>query len=337
MAGPDQPVSRATYIVRRHRQWLLLPLLAVALFTVSGRVVAQGEMPSIFVDPANQTVYLSDEPVEVRLMVDDVKDPDGLGGYTLVMTYDPAVLHAMEATDTGYAESTGNDVICLSGTVDNIMGRLGLWCFVFGFLPPVLGPQPNAPVAIAVVTFEPVGEGSTELGISGTSITNALGTTLAVSTTNGKVIVQNPPDPTPTATAADIPTATATDTPTATTAPPNTPPPTFTPLATWTPASTWTPQPTWTPDASPTATATPANATGDVNCDRTVNAVDATLILQFGAGLLAVLPCPDLADTNADGIVNPLDAALILQLSAGLLDSLPPVGVAGTVRRESGG
>jgi len=316
-----------------------------------GSVVAQEEMPSLLVEPANQTVYVGNEPVEVRLMVDDVKDPDGLGGYTLVMTYDPAVLNAIEATDSAYAESTGNDVICLSGTVDNIAGRLGLWCFIFAFLPPVPGPQTNVPETIAVVTFEPVGEGSTVLDISGTLITNALGTTLAASTTNGKMIVQNPPEPTPTATATDTPAATATDTPTATTTPPNTPPPTFTPPPTWTPASTWTPQPTWTPDASltatptpspaptdtPTALPTPANATGDVNCDRAINAVDATLILQSIAGLLAVLPCPDSADTNGDGFVNPLDAALVLQLSAGLLNGLPPAGSAGTAHRVSSG
>ncbi|MCI0778164.1 MAG: dockerin type I repeat-containing protein, partial [Chloroflexi bacterium] len=63
---------------------------------------------------------------------------------------------------------------------------------------------------------------------------------------------------------------------------------------------------------------------GDANCDGTVNALDAALILQFSAGLLNSLPCPMGADANADGTVNALDAALVLQFSAGLLRSLPP-------------
>ncbi len=63
-------------------------------------------------------------------------------------------------------------------------------------------------------------------------------------------------------------------------------------------------------------------ASGDVNCDGLVSSIDAALILQFTAGLLGSLPCPDGGDVNDDGSTNSLDAALILQFSAGLLNSL---------------
>lgn len=63
---------------------------------------------------------------------------------------------------------------------------------------------------------------------------------------------------------------------------------------------------------------------GDANCDETVNALDAALILQLSAGLISELPCPAGGDTNVDGVMNPLDAVLVLQFSAGLLDHLPP-------------
>ncbi len=62
---------------------------------------------------------------------------------------------------------------------------------------------------------------------------------------------------------------------------------------------------------------------GDTNCDGVANALDATLILQLSAGLIATLPCPGGGDTNGDGITNPLDATLVLQLSAGLIGALP--------------
>ena len=68
----------------------------------------------------------------------------------------------------------------------------------------------------------------------------------------------------------------------------------------------------------------PATIVGDASCDGLVNPLDAALILQLTAGMIAALPCPGGGDTNGDGTTNPLDAALVLQFSAGLLDSLPP-------------
>ena len=63
---------------------------------------------------------------------------------------------------------------------------------------------------------------------------------------------------------------------------------------------------------------------GDVNCDGAINAIDAALVLQYGAGLLEDLPCFAAADVNGDGSVNAIDSALILQYVAGLLGQFPP-------------
>jgi hypothetical protein len=59
---------------------------------------------------------------------------------------------------------------------------------------------------------------------------------------------------------------------------------------------------------------------GDAACDGDVDVIDAALILQFDAGLIDSLPCPENADVNGDGVINVIDAALILQLVAGLID-----------------
>ena len=93
-----------------------------------------------------------------------------------------------------------------------------------------------------------------------------------------------------------------------------------------TPAPTSTPRPTATstPTFTPSPTPTPLPQIGDANCNMTTDSIDATLILQFGAGLTASLPCQATADANQDGSVNAIDAMLILQFSAGLLPSLPP-------------
>jgi hypothetical protein len=62
---------------------------------------------------------------------------------------------------------------------------------------------------------------------------------------------------------------------------------------------------------------------GDANCDGSVDAVDAALILQYAAGLIGSEPCLAAAGVNSDGSLNAVDAALILQHVAGLIPGLP--------------
>lgn len=59
-------------------------------------------------------------------------------------------------------------------------------------------------------------------------------------------------------------------------------------------------------------------APGDADCTGAVTSIDAALVLQFDAGMLASLGCPDNADASQDGRTNSADAALILQHVAGL-------------------
>ncbi len=61
---------------------------------------------------------------------------------------------------------------------------------------------------------------------------------------------------------------------------------------------------------------------GDVDCDGDVDSIDAVLILQHSAGLLASLPCGDRSDINGDDAKTSIDAALILQFTARLIYSL---------------
>ncbi len=114
-------------------------------------------------------------------------------------------------------------------------------------------------------------------------------------------------------------TLTATDTPTAT----DTATPSSTPTASPTgtakdaPTATDTARPSSTP--TPTPTVTPQRRKGDANGNGVVNAVDATLILQFAAELVPAINAS--ADVNHDGRVDSLDAALVLQSDAGLNES----------------
>lgn len=69
--------------------------------------------------------------------------------------------------------------------------------------------------------------------------------------------------------------------------------------------------------------AEPNFSVGDVDCDGVVTSIDALLILQFHAGLMLSLPCPENADVNEDSRVDSIDAALILQHESCLICPLP--------------
>jgi hypothetical protein len=69
-----------------------------------------------------------------------------------------------------------------------------------------------------------------------------------------------------------------------------------------------------------TCTEEPAKLLGDADCNGELSAIDATLILQYGAKLIDSVPCPDSADVNGDGAINAIDAAIVLQIVAGLLE-----------------
>ncbi len=70
---------------------------------------------------------------------------------------------------------------------------------------------------------------------------------------------------------------------------------------------------------TPTPTPTPVRLSGDANCNGSTDSIDAALVLQSTAGLIAGVGCPALADVNDDNEINAVDAALILQIDAGLL------------------
>lgn len=61
----------------------------------------------------------------------------------------------------------------------------------------------------------------------------------------------------------------------------------------------------------------------DVNCDGRPDSIDAALVLQQDAGLLATLPCGISGDASMDGLTNSIDASIILQISAGLVQLAP--------------
>jgi serine protease len=177
-----------------------------------------------------------------------------------------------------------------------------------------------------------LGDTATDLGAAGYDLEYGWGLINASAAVNA---AQDTPLETPTPTSTPSPTATNTPTPTSTPpvvptdTPTSTPTPTDTPTSTPTATATDTrsPTPTSTPTATSTPTVThtptPACAVGDVDRSGSTNSIDAALVLQLSANLIAAVACPPGADVNEDGVANALDSALILQFGAGLITSLP--------------
>jgi hypothetical protein len=94
------------------------------------------------------------------------------------------------------------------------------------------------------------------------------------------------------------------------------------PEDTATPTNASTPAPSSTPTPPAGMTPTPGGMVGDANKDGVVTAVDAALVLQYSAGLIATINAN--ADVNGDATINAIDSALILQFIADLIPNLPP-------------
>ena len=169
------------------RRWPALPFVILLILTTGGRVSAQ-EAPSLSVDPVAQTVEPQDGAFEVRILVDDVTTAQGLGGYTLVMSYDPSVVQALTVANSSFLESTENPVICPASAIDNDAGRLAHLCITVPIIPGA-GPQTSEPKVLARITFEPVSEGLTTLDIGESTLIDPDGNELAAVTSNGAVTV----------------------------------------------------------------------------------------------------------------------------------------------------
>jgi hypothetical protein len=166
--------------------------------------VAAQSAPTFSIEPASTAVSTDAPAFQVRLLIDDVTNVQGLGGYTLLMDYNPAAVRALTVEDSGYVGSTGNASLCPSSAIEHETGRLGLFCFTI----PVFsgpGPRTDEPQVLAVISFEAVAPGSTVLDISDSTAIDPQGNGLGATTANGSVTVEGRPGhgPLPAASPAD--------------------------------------------------------------------------------------------------------------------------------------
>jgi hypothetical protein len=200
--------------------------------------------------PTNSVVRMAEYSVapgeQVTTAVTAVDFPtSGLGALNIAVAYDPAVI-AIEgcAVDPEGQMSAGLCNIAYAPDVIRFNGAA------------VSGTTAN-PLTLAHLTFTAVGliGDSSPLNLTVNLLTNPDGEGLLFTITQGRIVITDPLEPTPTPTFTATPTAIPTFTATPTATPTFTATPTATPTFTATPTAT--PTFTATPTATPTFTATP--------------------------------------------------------------------------------
>ncbi len=134
----------------------------------------------VYFDPAQANAALNN-PLTIELDVANVAD---MGGFQLVITFDPAIVQVQNVTLGNFLSSTGRSVSPLGPTVDNTIGRISLGAFSFGSQA-----GPTGEGTLARITLMPQAQGSSALALSNLSVTDSAGNAIAASTQDGQVTV----------------------------------------------------------------------------------------------------------------------------------------------------
>jgi len=150
--------------MRKNLCWLfaiMVLMLSVAMVTV-GTVSAAA--PVIRVVPKDNTADVG-ETFSVNLTVSDITADESLYGWECRITFNPAIVNALEAVEGPFLGSTGYDTTWLSPSISNTIGTIDMG----GLLTPAAewnGFPPNGASGsgtLATITFKVVGQGATDL------------------------------------------------------------------------------------------------------------------------------------------------------------------------------
>lgn len=179
-----------------NRTHLLLALGAVLFGAVSVFAparTADAAGPTIAVSPASASVLVGGD-VTLDITVDAVGAP-GVGGYLIVLTWDPAVLSLTSLSDSGWV--TGGDIIvfCDSPTIDSAAGNAYLDCTpILAFGP---GVTTESTQSLAQAVFHASAAGTTSIDLTDSNLLNPSKVVIAGTLANGTINVSAVPTATP--------------------------------------------------------------------------------------------------------------------------------------------
>lgn len=176
--------------------------IVIALVAVSHGLAQSGGAHVAFA-PASSTAAAG-ASVAVDVTVANVAASPGLGGYTISMSFNPAVVRLASFADSGFVTSGQLIVICGPAQIDNVAGTAQAMCTpiqIFG----APGMSTSSPVALLHASFTALAPGTSPLSLDGSTLKDPTGATIAATFGSGAITVSAPaqdaPSPQPTATA----------------------------------------------------------------------------------------------------------------------------------------
>jgi hypothetical protein len=173
-----------------------LPLvLVIVLAVAAGHRPAHAAGPvTVSVSPATATAGVGTD-VTLNINAANVLQP-GLGGYVILLKWDPAVLSMTSLVDGGWVTTGQILVLCTTPIINNTginAGTAELDCTpIFGFGTGVTGSG-----VLAQAVFHAVAPGSTTIDVAGSSLLDPSNIVIQSTLANGSVTVPIPPTPVP--------------------------------------------------------------------------------------------------------------------------------------------
>ena len=145
----------------------LVASFVLAAGVVSSRQSAHAQSPVMRVEPASQTVDVSGGKFSIDIVVDNVSN---LGAYEFELRFDPAVLRFVGVEDAGFLGSSGRQVHCPGGTLEQSVegGPVNTLKFACATTNPS-PPGPDGSGTLATITFAPRKAGHSPLTLIASS------------------------------------------------------------------------------------------------------------------------------------------------------------------------
>jgi len=136
-------------------------MLSVVMATVRS---ASAAAPVIRVVPRDNTAEVG-KTFSVNVTVSDITEEENLYGWECRVTFNPAIVNALDAVEGPFLGATGYDTTWLPPSIDNTVGTIDIGCL----LTPAAewdGFPPNGASGsgtLATISFTVVGQGATDL------------------------------------------------------------------------------------------------------------------------------------------------------------------------------
>lgn len=152
--------------------------------------------------PTTTTMMIGPTPAPtIDIDVANIPSPPGLGGYTVGLSWNPAVATLNSLTDAGVFAGGQNVVICATPTITAGAAHASCATLPFAGTPGPGVAVGLTPVPLLHASFAPVGAGTSPLGLTAvigltpyvTALKDPNGTPIASTQTGGALVVQGAP------------------------------------------------------------------------------------------------------------------------------------------------